>query len=262
MSTPPPETPPDAPAAPRRAPARRLWNLLTAGSRVRYLLWRFLARSDAFTVRLRTGERLALSTAGDRRVGWEVFVRELYRVPAGHGVEGVRRVVDLGGNNGFSTLYLAGQYPEAEVVAFEPHPRHCEQFRWHVAHNGLSSRVRLVAAAAGVREDRLMLSDAGAGSSLVIPRGGDRFEVRVADWLAEVGGAPIDVLKVDIEGSEYALLDDPRFPGLGVRLIVLECHEVPEQGLTYRTCVRQLEGMGYTTSVVPDGGCTMVWASK
>lgn len=251
-----------APASAESHPPRRLWNLLTSGSRVRYLLWRFLARSDVFTVRLKSGERLTLRSAGDRRVGWEVFVRELYRVPAGHRVENVRRIVDLGGNNGFSTLYLAGKYPAARVVAFEPHPRHCEQFAWHVEANGLQGRVRLVPAAAGVREDRMSLSDAGAGSSLVIPRGGKRFEVRVADWLAEIGTEPIDLLKVDIEGSEYELLADPRFAALEVRLIVLECHEVPEQNLTFETCVRRLQSLGYKTDVIPDGGCTMVWASK
>ena len=120
----------------------------------------------------------------------------------------------------------------------------------------------LVNAAAGVREDRMSLSDAGAGSSLIIPRGGKRFEVRVADWLAEIGSEPIDLLKVDIEGSEYELLADPRFAGLKVRLIVLECHEVPEQNLTFETCVRRLQSLGYKTDVIPDGGCTMVWASK
>lgn len=253
---------PTAPPRPGPPPARRLWNLLTPGSKVRYLLWRFLARSDRFTVRLATGERLGLRTVGDRKVGWEVFVRELYKVPPRHRAEGVRRVVDLGGNNGFSTLYLARQYPSAQVVAFEPHPRHCEQFSWNVAANALQGRVRLVPAAAGVREDRMLLSDAGAGSSLVMARGGERFEVRVADWLAEVGAGPIDFLKVDIEGSEYELLADPRFEALDVRLIVLECHEVPERGLTYETCVSRLRALGYETDVVPDAGCTMVWASK
>ena len=241
---------------------KRLWNILTAVSRARYLFWRFIARTNEFTVRLKTGERLALRSQGDRNVAWEVFVLRLYYPPTEFDIVSPAWIVDLGANVGFSTLYFAKRYPTAEILAFEPHPDHCKQFEWHVRQNGLAARVRLIAAAAGTRESRLGLSDAAAGSSLIIPRGRPSITVSVVDWFESVKCITIDLLKMDIEGSEYELLHDPRFAELEIRTLVMECHTIPERQLYPSKCIEILQSLHYRTEVISEGECTMIWATK
>jgi hypothetical protein len=49
-----------------------------------------------------------------------------------------------------------------------------------------------------------------------------RFWVDVVDIFDELSDRAIDILKIDIEGSEHPLLADPRFAKLRVRFLVME----------------------------------------
>ena len=242
--------------------SRRLFHDLRLVDQLRYLFRRLILRSHWLDVRLKAGPRLILRTPGDRRVAWEVFTAGLYTPPAPVTTQRPYRIVDLGANIGLSSLYFATRYPDAEVLAFEPHSGFADRCEEHIRVNGLTNRVRVVRAAAGVANSTGRLSDAGAGSSLVIPRGGPFIDVQVKDWIAEVGDRPIDLLKMDVEGAEYELLNDPRFAGLKVPVLVLECHAVPERGLHPDACLTRLHALGYRTVCHADSGCLMVWATR
>jgi FkbM family methyltransferase len=100
--------------------------------------------------------------------------------------------------------------------------------RENLRRNGLKGRVVVHPAAAGVREGRMFLSDQGMSSRVSSAgRPGD-LSVPVVDFFEEVGDGPIDLLKIDIEGSEYALLADARFAQLSVHTLVLEWHPTPD----------------------------------
>src|SRR3954449_6108193 len=128
---------------------RRLRDLLPPTSKAKYLVWRVLGSRFALSVRLRTGERLIIRAAPctDISTAYEIFVAEAYR-PVGSGInEAASRIVDVGANVGFSVLYWATRYPNAGIVAFEPHPAHLQQLDQHVRLNGLTERVEIVSAA-------------------------------------------------------------------------------------------------------------------
>jgi FkbM family methyltransferase len=175
-----------------------------------------------------------------------MFWRRDYESP--QTLHNVRQVVDLGANVGYSCLYWCHEYPECQVTAYEPHPVHLGAIDDNLARNGFLDRVKVVAAAAGSKEGRLYLTD--AGSSSAITGHPSAFQVSVIDIfrVREMTGA-IDILKIDIEGGEYELLSDPRFAGLDVRALVVEWHTTAEHPDGREWCVQRLQSLGYQTYI-------------
>jgi hypothetical protein len=81
------------------------------------------------------------------------------------------------------------------------------------------------------------------------------------DVLARAGD--VDFLKLDIEGAEWALLEDPRFAEMPARLVALEYHQARCPSDDARdTAVASLERAGYQVELgdlVATPGHGMVW---
>jgi FkbM family methyltransferase len=230
------------------APMMRLRDRLTPLSRLRYLAWRALPLGRRLTVRLRSGERLMLRPlpSTDLDTAFELFVAEVYRPPFPVDAERTRRIVDVGANCGHSLIFWGRQYPRAHVIAFEPHPTHVDMLERNVALNGLSGRLTLHRAAASVRAGEAEFLDAENCSSIVEGPAGQRtLRVPLVDFFDAVGTEPIDLLKMDIEGGEYALLKDSRFARLKVRTLVMEWHRTAEHPDGKAWCERALAELGY-----------------
>ena len=77
---------------------KRLRDLLTPLSLLRYLAWRAFPAGRQVTVRLRTGERFSLrpEPAEDLATAFELFVAEVYRPPFPVDTAATRRIVDVG----------------------------------------------------------------------------------------------------------------------------------------------------------------------
>ena len=177
------------------------------------------------------------------------------------GEETPRRVIfDVGANVGeYSRLVLSvaeQRRQPVELHMFEPSPRCLEALRREFA---ARPDVRIVGAAASDRAGVAALHGGAAGSSqasLVARAGvsgaaGDAIEVpllRIGDYLAENGVARVDLLKLDVEGSELTAL-----LGLGERLrpdvvdvIQFEYGGTAvDAGITLRDLYRLLEARGY-----------------
>jgi FkbM family methyltransferase len=233
------------PDAPRQGGLR---DLLPTWHRLRYLAWRAgLLGKGPILVRLAQGGRLVLRPppATDLQTAMEIFFCDAYRSPRPRPAERVRTIVDLGANVGYSIVYFSRAFPLATIEAFEPHPEHVRQIARHVVANGLEDRVTVRAAAAGTQDCRMFLLDAENRSTLVSRAGPGRYEVPVVDWLAEAAGKPIDFLKMDIEGSEYAILFDPRFARMDVASLAVEWHETPEHPAGGHEVAELLKRLGY-----------------
>ena len=218
-------------SAPARANgATRLRDLMTTGSRMRYAAWRTLNLPSPITVSLRSGERLVLRAepAKDLSVAYEVFVEELYRSPQPLDTRAVRRIVDVGANVGYSVIYFARRFPRARFEAFEPHPEHLRLIAANLAVNDLHDRINVYPAAAGIAPARAWLVDAGASSYVTAESGAGRIRIDVVDFFTTLDHGHIDLLKMDCEGGEHALLMDPRFARLDVAALVMEWHATPE----------------------------------
>src|SRR5207302_1449971 len=113
-------------------------------------------------------------------------------------------ILDVGGHVGFATLFFAQYFPAAQVVVLEPDRERAAQIREHLHANGLTRRVEVVQAAAAARNGRARLSAGGSSSKI----GEQGEEVELRDLLELLAGRRADIVKMDIEGSEYEILAD------------------------------------------------------
>ena len=241
------------PASPEDTWPLAFTRALTPSSALRYVGWRFGGRRGEVWLRLRSrlefpGPEFLLRprSAGnnDAVVAYEIFVHKFLRAPVRIPPERVKLIVDLGANVGMSCLYWLAAYWRAEVIAFEPHPGHAAQCRTNLERNGFTSRATLHEVAAGTANGQAWISDAGTSSQVgTVP--GDGYEIAVGDIFALLSGRRIDILKIDIEGSEYELLEDPRFAALDIRTIIMEWHERKDRPNGHAWCCERLKNLGF-----------------
>ncbi|OYQ33558.1 hypothetical protein CHU95_14325 [Niveispirillum lacus] len=143
--------------------------------------------------------------------------------------------VDIGANVGLYTLNAARLLgPAGRILAVEPGPEAIRRLRFNLSLNRTDAIITHADCAIGAEEGVMGLyldtSNLG-GSSLVRDHGGASTPVRVrplVDVLTEIGITQIDVLKIDIEGSEdKALLPffDQAPESLWPRVIIIERSE-------------------------------------
>lgn len=226
---------------------RRLRDLMTSESKIRYLLWRGLKLSADITVQLTSGERLNIRPVptDDLEAAYEIFVADVYRSPLPIEADSVKQIVDLGANVGFSGIYLARRYPKAKIIAFEPHPQHVEKAKYNFQLNGLNQSVELIDAAATDRTGNAFLTDKGICSKVLSKQLSGSFSIHLLDVFEYLNGTPIDILKIDIEGGEFRLIDDTRFRKLQAKIIILEYHIIPERPDARNWCIKKLAELGY-----------------
>ena len=126
-------------------------------------------------------------------------------------------VLDIGANIGYFTLLLARQVgPTGRVFAFEPDPTNFGLLQRNVAANGYSNVSfvqRAVWSATGPL--RLYLSDENKGDHRVYDSDDGRAAltieaVRLDDYFASLPDLRVDVVKMDVQGSEAHALSGMR----------------------------------------------------
>jgi len=243
---------------------KRLRDLFTLASRGRYLLWRAARRRAPVRVRLVTGETLVLRPppTTDLPTAYEIFLAGAYEPPQELPDPAPQLIVDLGANVGFSVVLLADRFPNARIVAFEPHPEHLASLREHVALNHLGGRVEIVAAAASDAAGQAYLTEEENESRVVSTAGAQAIPIHVRDFFRELDGRTVDLLKMDIEGGEFEILRDPRFAGLRPRTVVLEWHNTERTPDGKRFCLERLTALGYRTAKgsIEHSRAGMLWA--
>ena len=165
------------------------------------------------------------------RIFWELFTADSYRFEA---ATDTPRILDCGAHIGLGVLYFKLLYPKAQVTAFEPNPDVFPVLQANVAENGLTN-VELVHAAVSDQEGTVpfIVNRDGArtwtwGASVVPQSWHDptrnRIERVPAVRLASYIGDGVDLLKLDIEGLETAVLADAGEALTRVKEIILEFH--------------------------------------
>jgi FkbM family methyltransferase len=161
-----------------------------------------------------------------------MFLDEEYRV------EGLSPsiIVDVGSNIGASVAFFKSWYPEARIVGIEPDPVTFERLRDSVGGlPGVELHPWAVADTTGPRAfDRSSqswgssLADSNVATTMTV----DTVTVQaltVTDLLDRLGIESADLLKLDVEGGEWLIFDEPS--GLeACKVIVGELHlDEPDQ---------------------------------
>ncbi len=136
-----------------------------------------------------------------------------------------RYILDIGANIGASLVYLALQFPKANIAAFEPNPSCSAHLRKNAAQFGTRVQIFQEAIAQANGELTFYKNAEHWGGSLIKRTEGGSLTVQAiaAKTLKEHLGWPhIDLLKIDIEGGEYAIAED--LAELAPEHIIAEVH--------------------------------------
>lgn len=191
----------------------------------------------------------------DSWVFHEVFVERVYDLPPAH--PRPARIADLGGNVGMFALHCAIRWPGAELVAFEPDPANAERYQSVMHHNRIAGE--LVAACAAPHPGTVRFT-LGEESLAHVTADGSGAEIPAVDAFPYLESA--DLIKMDIEGGEWALLLDPRFRALPASTVLMEYHpHLCPSPDPRATAVDALRGAGYAVAPIledPDTGVGML----
>jgi len=132
--------------------------------------------------------------------------------------------VDLGANVGLFGVWVLTHFPRAHLTAFEPDPASLKTLREVMAINGVADAWPVISACASNHEGRVAFAATGTSVSRVTGPGSPdaTTEVPVVDVFDYL--KTVDVLKMDIEGGEWDILLDPRWPSVSARVVLMEYH--------------------------------------
>lgn len=240
---------------------------LTIGSAVHYVTHRAIGRKHPLRLHMKSGARFELRPVTrdniDYGVAYEIFVHRFYDNKGLLTPDSVRLVVDLGANVGYSVLYFLHEYPSCRVIAFEPHPARVAQLRRNLEIDGTQSRVELHEFAAGASNRTMRLTDERATSSLTDRVATDTLPVEVEDIFPLLQNKRIDILKMDMEGGEYEIMEDARFESLDVGAVVMEWHARGPGADDKLWCQERLRRLGFSMQEIFDEVTHgMFWATR
>jgi FkbM family methyltransferase len=168
-------------------------------------------------------------------------------------------ILDIGANIGLATLYFKKHYPQAKITAVEPIFNNFKLLEQNIFENNLVDTNALqvavtpLAGSVTLHTDQFNNWHSTAGiiegnwtkSQATVPK------VVEGVTLSSLINEPIDLIKMDIEGAEQAVLIEA-LPKLNlVRQILCEFHPIAEQNIS--DLVKQLEKTGFKVELLKKG---------
>jgi FkbM family methyltransferase len=218
-----------------------------------------VAQGVTATVDLHTADGLTITIRqnhGDAATVGEIFLEDCY----GRGLTLPDNpvVIDVGGFIGDFSLYAVKRLNARRVIVCEPSPRNWVLLLKNIANNGYEDRIEPVNKAVTDGENVMMNIDAPdenqcmvsahfASEQPLTPVAG----ISLAQLLLDHAVESVDLLKIDCEGGEYAILESTPDDVLSrIRNIVFEYHDVDASSLAkLENAKKRLRRQGYALHV-------------
>lgn len=180
---------------------------------------------------------------------WEdIFVRQTMRVTL---PTDAPRILDCGANIGLASLYFKRLYPAARITAYEADPAIHEILADNLQRNRAED-VETIQAAIWKENGAINFAcegaDSGAVAEVTTNQKAQQREVPAVRLRDLLEAEPVDLLKLDIEGAERAVLADCAGALSNVRAILMELHDFDprQRNLPFVLDLLAREGFQYT----------------
>ena len=152
-------------------------------------------------------------------------------------------ILDIGGNIGTSALYYASINPTAKILSFEPHPDTFEKAVENIELNTFQN-IELINLGLGTQQASLKLYEV------------DEHNPGMNRILTEEANFPFKIIKVDVEGYEYAVLSGAKETLKSNPLLFIEVNDnnLKENKSSAKELVELLITAGYSTFYRADNG--------
>ena len=193
----------------------------------------------------------------------------LYNLPAGVFDKEEITVVDIGGNVGFFSLMIFSKFPKAKVFSFEPHP-YCygilekykndySQFDFQIFRKAVSDKNESITLNTSDTNDFATMSSIHASDHRT-----EKIQVEgisLERILQEHVNSKIDLLKIDCEGAEYAILYNlPPAYFKTIRALSIETHRGEGAEENLQALATFLTARGYAVTSLDEGFTGYIWA--
>ena len=168
-------------------------------------------------------------------------------------------VIDCGANIGISALYFKSLYPHAIVHCFEPYSKAVDYLKRNIAANNLEN-VFVYQEAVSALDGEIKLNipaDANMlNPTVLVAKDSTVFEIVKSVKLSSFVNSikeNIDLLKLDVEGAEYDIVEDLNNSGIlatgKVRMLIVEYHDsVFKDALRLQQFIGMLSDNNYEVS--------------
>lgn len=211
---------------PRRAAKFALW--IGWPKALRLLTYQFLRRRETMPVQVDGIEITIRTNTSDIMVAAENLY---YREYAGLECPKPKVIVDAGGNIGTSAIYFARTFPEAKVFVMEPQPDNFELLKENCRPY---ANITPLHAALGATSGKIsMAGDPEYAWGYTVSNASDTQQVdcvTLAELMEKQGLSHIDVLKIDIEGSEKEVFENSDDWIGKVGTVAVELHDGIQMG--------------------------------
>jgi FkbM family methyltransferase len=180
---------------------------------------------------LRGGGIVRVFQPGEVKVFWQIFIHRCYRL-----WPDCRNIVDAGANIGVFSVWTARRLPQCRILALEPFPETFARLQHNIRANDFGSRIETLQLALSAHSgERAMPTGPQSQRRSLVAEDEPNVDGQVVSvpsmTLAELMErhrlTQIDLLKMDIEGSEWeVLMSTPSSVLRGIRRIQFEYHEV------------------------------------
>jgi FkbM family methyltransferase len=164
----------------------------------------------------------------------EIFLREEYAISLPSNIQ-PRVIIDAGANIGFTTLFFARQYPQAAILSLEPDAENFEYLKKNTAGYPTITPLQM---ALWDKNGTIEITDKGYGvrgfmveennqsqSSTSVP------STTLATLIQEHKITSIDIIKIDIEGSEKEVFSQDTEKWLPItQCLIIELHDRMKSG--------------------------------
>jgi FkbM family methyltransferase len=138
-----------------------------------------------------------------------------------------KTIVDGGANVGYASVYFANRFPDARIIAVEPHSANAEMLAKNTA-----AYPNLVIIRAGIWHKKTLLKienpEAEEWAFRVTEATPDTLEfeaITITDIMGSANVDHIDILKLDIEGAEKEVLSHSREWIDKISVLIIELHD-------------------------------------
>lgn len=233
-----------------------MYSRLKPGSFLRFYRLKYLA-GDAdkkYNFRLKNGLNITVNKkAGDLTTLFEIFVNEDYKY--NNEKKKDLRIIDIGANVGYFSLFISQKYPIAKIYSFEPFPATYERLQENLKLNTVSNVKTYQLAVSDKKGTAEFYSIDWAGCNTLTKGKFDEghFETTVVQTISfndlfEMTGTPeFDYAKIDCEGSEYPIFLNSKDSAIkAVKNYVIEVHD--DSQYSGNDLIQRFESLGFKTN--------------
>jgi FkbM family methyltransferase len=188
-------------------------------------------------------------THTDRITFKEIFIKREYDVKLPASLD-VKVIIDAGANIGFTSVFFANRYPQARIFSIEPDPENFEVLSSNIAPY---KNVSAIKSALWNKKETIHTVDRGFGKRGIMidkAEGTHSLEaIAIQDLIHDYNLNAIDILKMDIEGSEKEVFSSDYDAWLSrTNCLIIELHDRMKKGCS-KTVFEALSKFDFSLSI-------------